>query len=252
MARIHIGTSGYSYAHWKRAFYEGVPRKKWLEHYASVFGTVELNAPFYRLPEPSTVERWRDTTPAQFVFAAKGSRFLTHNKKLLDPELSLQRYFAPMRHLAPKLAVVVWQMPAHFKKPDAARLDHFLGALPKHMKGVRHAIELRDEAWYTDEICDVLDEHGAAFCEHDWVAARPPRFTGGFRYLRFHGASARYAGLYGREALEPVARSLRAWKRRRKDAFVYFNNDLQAHALLNALELLELVGEARPDVELRV
>jgi uncharacterized protein YecE (DUF72 family) len=127
-------------------------------------------------------------------------------------------------------------------KPDHARLDRFLTGLPAG----RHAFEFRDAAWYTEETCGVLDRHGAAFCEHDKLDARPPRLTGGFRYVRFHGTAGKYAGRYGAAALRPFAQGCLASAARGTDVFVYFNNDVGGHAVRDALDLLALVGEERP------
>ena len=234
---IHLGTSGYAYDHWRHVFYpRGLPTRRWLEHYAGVFPTVELNATFYRLPTPSAVEGWREATPQGFRFAAKGSRYLTHMKRLLDPGPGIEKYFERISRLGRKLAVVLWQLPPQMNKADPRRLAAFLEKLPR--KGLRHAVEFRSAAWYTGEICDLLDEHGAAFCEHDLVDARPPRVTGGFRYLRFHGATGKYRGRYGKAGLRPFARSL---LERPEDAWVFFNNDLQGHALRDAMDLRELL-----------
>lgn len=242
MGRVFVGTSGYVYPHWRTVLYAGVPQKRWLARYAEVFGTVELNATFYRLPTASTVDRWRESVPAGFVFACKGSRYLTHVRKLADAGRGLQRFFDPVLRFGDRLGPVLWQLPPQLSRADPQRLDRFLAAMPP---GVRLAVEFRSAAWYVDEVCDVLDRHGAAFCEHDLVDARPPRLTGGFRYLRFHGQSARYAGRYGPRALAPVAGDLRRWTRRGRDAFAYFNNDLHGHALLDALDLSRLLGDER-------
>jgi uncharacterized protein YecE (DUF72 family) len=237
---IHVGTSGYVYAEWRRLFYpEGLPARQWLAHYARVFETVELNATFYRLPTASAVDGWREGTPAAFRFAAKGSRYLTHMKRLKDPGEGIERYFDVVSRLGRKLSVVLWQLPPQMKRADPDRLASFLKKLPH--RGLRHAVEFRSDAWYTDEVCRVLEAHGAAFCEHDLVAARPPRLTGGFRYLRFQGATGKYAGRYGKRALRPFAADLLRW---RGDAYVYFNNDRYGHAIQDALDLAELLGEA--------
>lgn len=236
---IHVGTSGWAYKHWRRLFYpEELPASRWFAHYASVFRTVELNATFYRLPTAAAVERWREQAPPGFLYAAKGSRYLTHMKRLTGAAEGLERYFERLDHLRPKLAVVLWQLPPQMDRADPDRLAGFLELLPDDL---RHAFEFRSAAWYTEEICDLLDAHGAAFCEHDLVALQPPRITGGFRYLRFHGTAGKYGGLYGRRALAPVARSLRSYE---GDAFAYFNNDLQGHAIVDALDLLDLLGDA--------
>jgi uncharacterized protein YecE (DUF72 family) len=241
MGRIHLGTSGYVYKHWKGRFYPtGLPASRWLPYYAQVFSTVELNATFYRLPTPEAVDGWRAQVPPGFLFAAKGSRFLTHMKRLTEVGLGLERFFGVVRRLGARLGPVLWQLPPQMKKPDAARLEHFLVHLPRDLQ---HVFEFRDAAWYHEEVLDVLERHGAAVCEHDLVPVPPPRVTGGFRYLRFHGAGARYAGLYGRAALRPVARDLKRWRDAGRVAWVYFNNDLHGHALLDAFDLSELLGE---------
>jgi uncharacterized protein YecE (DUF72 family) len=235
---IHLGTSGYVYAHWRGIFYpKGLPARQWLARYARVFSTVELNATFYRLPAPTTVDGWREGTPPGFVFATKGSRYLTHMKRLTDAGPGIDRYFELILRLRKKLSVVLWQLPPQMSRADPDRLARFLQALPRG--GLRHAVEFRSPAWYVDPVCDVLDAHGAAFCEHDLVAARPPRLTGGFRYLRFHGATGKYRGRYGKRELAPFARDL---LRRPGDAYVYFNNDTAGHAVRDVLDLSDLLG----------
>ncbi len=241
MARILVGTSGYLYRHWRGVLYpEGLGSGRWLPRYASLFPTLELNTTFYRLATAAAATRWRESTPPDFVFAAKGSRYITHMKKLTDPAPALERFFAPLAPLRPKLAVVLWQLPPRFDVSALPRLDAFLAALPR---GVRYAVEFREPSWYLPETCAVLDAHGAAFCEHDLVPLSPPRLTGGFRYLRFHGAGARYDGRYGPAALHPVADDLRRTRRRGMDAYVFFNNDIGGHAVHDALTLRTALGE---------
>lgn len=244
MARLLVGTSGFVYAHWKRIFYpEKLPARLWLQHFANVFPTTELNTTFYHLPKPESVDRWREESPPYFLFAVKGSRFITHMKRLLEPADPLQRYFEVVMRLGPKLGPVLWQLPPNMTKVDLPRLEHFLQNLPPE---VRHAIEFRAEAWYTDEVADLLDEYGAAFCEHDIVKRRIPRPTGGWRYIRFHGATGKYNGRYAKDGLRAHARDLLKWRASGRDAFVYFNNDLQGHALFDAMDLTELLGAELP------
>jgi uncharacterized protein YecE (DUF72 family) len=241
---IRVGTSGYQYRHWRNVLYpEGLSQRDWLPFYARFFDTVELNATFYRLPSEDAAARWRDIVPRGFAFAVKGSRYLTHMKRLLDAGDGIRRFYAPVSRLAEKLGPTLWQLPPQLR-PDPDRLDRFLARVPDG----RHAVEVRDPGWYSEETCAVLDRHGAAFCEHDHLTERPPRLTGGWRYLRFHGTTGRYSGRYGEEGLRPVAEDLLDWKRRRRDAYVYFNNDLGGHAVRDAATLLRLVGEDRPEI----
>jgi len=240
MGRVLVGTSGFVYRHWRGVLYpEELPQRLWLDHYAREFPTVELNTTFYRLPHADAVGRWRADTPPGFVFAAKGSRYLTHMKRLLDPGPGLGRYFEPVSLLRDKLAVVLWQLPPHWKA-NLERLDAFLTALSRRW---RHAVEFRDESWYEPAVCDVLDRRGAAFCEHDLVPLRPPRLTGGFRYIRFHGHAGKYQGRYGSRALAPFARELSRFARE-GDAFVYFNNDVGGQAVRDARDLIAMLPEA--------
>ncbi len=239
---IRVGTSGYLYRHWRGVLYpEGLPQRDWLPRYALDFDTVELNATFYRLPTPAAVTRWRALVPVAFTFAVKGSRFLTHMKRLHDAGPGLRRFFDPISRLREKLGPVLWQLPPQLG-PDLPRLDRFLSRLPPG----RHAVEFRDPAWYTEETCDLLDSHGAAFCEHDAVDGPPPRPTSGWRYLRFHGTTGRYAGRYGPAVLRQVAADLLAWSRTGGDAYAYFNNDTGGHAVHDARALRTLVDEVRP------
>lgn len=240
MGRFFIGTSGFVYPHWRNVFYPpGLPPRRWLDYYAQTFSTVELNATFYRLPSVATVRRWREASSAGFLFACKGSRFLTHMKRLKDPAGGLERFFALVGQLREKLGPVLWQLPPQMNAEDLPRLRQFLTYLPPL---TRYAFEFRSDAWYTEAVCDLLDRHHVAFCEHDLVRRRPPRHTGGFRYLRFHGAGARYAGRYGRRALRAVAKDLLSSGAGGGDAFVYFNNDVGGAAIRDALELMDLVG----------
>jgi uncharacterized protein YecE (DUF72 family) len=239
MSEVRIGTSGYVYAHWKGLLYPPLlPPGRWLSLYAQLFRTLELNTTFYRLPPPGASARWHDATPGDFVFAAKGSRFLTHMKRLLDVSGGPARFFERLAGLGAKLGVVLWQLPPKMR-PDHGRLDAFLERQPR---AVRHAVEFRDERWYSEDVCRVLDRHGAAFCEHDHLLRPPPRLTGGFRYVRFHGATAP-GGRYGRGGLRGAATELARWRDAGGDAYVYFNNDAGGHAITDAIALMRLLDQ---------
>lgn len=235
MGELHIGTSGYAYDHWRGVLYPSdLPRSRWLARYAQVFDAVELNNTFYRLPSERAVARWREAVPPGFRFACKGSRYLTHSKLLVDAEEGIARFVSAVERLDAQLGPVLWQLPPRLERPDERRLAGFLARLPRRL---RHAVEFRAPGWYCDAVCDVLDAFEVAFCEHDLVAARPPRTTGGFRYLRFHGASASsHSGAYGPARLHRVADELVDGEAR-GDRYVFFNNDLGGAAVRDALAL---------------
>lgn len=239
MSRIHLGTSGFSYADWRPLLYpEGLAQSGWLKRYAEVFTTVEVNATFYRLPTEKAARRWREQTPDGFLFSIKGSRYLSHLRRLKETGRGIERFFTPLEQLGPKLGPVLWQLPPQWKRPDPERLEAFIQHLPR---GERHVFEFRAEGWYDEEILELLDRYGAAVCEHDLLEHPPPRLTGDIRYLRFHGDD--YGGRYGRRALADVANDLAESDR---ETFVYFNNDREGAAVLDALELSELLDEVLP------
>lgn len=238
--QIRIGCSGWQYRHWRGNFYpDDLPQKRWLDHYAEVFDTVEINNSFYRLPEEATFANWAARVPAPFTFAVKASRFLTHMKKLRDPEEPVQRFFSRARALGPHLGPVLYQLPPGFKL-DRARLEHFLQVLPR---GLRHVVEFRDPTWYVDDVYALLGRHGAALCLHDMPgSATGPVSVGRFVYVRFHGAQGRYDGSYPDERLGRWAGWLSEQAAAGADVYAYFNNDMGGHAPRNALTLRRMLG----------
>jgi uncharacterized protein YecE (DUF72 family) len=218
-----------------------VPRTRWFEHYAATFDTVEINNTFYRLPEERTFAAWAARAPAAFLYAVKASRFLTHMKKLKDPEEPLDRLFSRMQPLTRHLGPVLYQLPPGWKL-DTGRLEHFLQVLPP---GVRHVIEFRDPSWYADGVAEMLERYGVARCLHDMQgSATGPDRVGPFVYLRFHGASGHYSGGYSVARLEDWADWLHGQRTAGVDVFVYFNNDVGGHAPRDAVTLRNLL-EAR-------
>jgi uncharacterized protein YecE (DUF72 family) len=238
-----IGCSGWQYRHWRGDFYPtDVPQREWLEYYARHFDTVEINNSFYRLPEEGVFSRWRGRVPARFLFAVKGSRFLTHMKKLKDPEEPVERLFSRAAELEKKLGPVLYQLPRQMPK-NLERLEHFLRVLPDP-KHIRHTIEFRHPSWYDDEVFSALRAHNVALCLHDMAGSVPPRvITANFVYVRFHGASGSYSGAYSREQLEEWAAWLSA---SRTSAFLYFNNDVGGHAPRDAKQLRGIIDEPAP------
>jgi uncharacterized protein YecE (DUF72 family) len=239
MAAIHIGTSGWHYKHWVGRFYpERTPASKMFALYCERFDTVELNNTFYSLPKPAGLERWRVSSPPNFCFAAKGSRFITHMKKLKDPETALAKYFDAVEKLEEKLGPLLFQLPPGWNF-DAARFEAFLNALPKHH---RYAFEFRNESWNNPIAYGLLRQHNAAYCIFDLAGYQSPlELTADMTYVRLHGPGGKYQGSYSDEALKRWARQIKSWTRALKSVYVYFDNDDSAYAAYNALRLKELL-----------
>jgi uncharacterized protein YecE (DUF72 family) len=239
LGRTHVGCSGWQYKHWRGDFYpSALPVSRWFEHYASVFDTVEINNSFYRLPEAATFAAWASRAPRGFVFAVKASRFLTHMKKLKDPEEPLDRFFTRARALGRHLGPVLYQLPPGWKC-DLARLEQFLQTLPT---GVRHVLEFREPTWYSLDVYALMERHGVAICLHDMPASATGRLRlGRFVYVRFHGASGRYDGSYPRGRLHDWAAWLAGQAAAGADVYAYFNNDVGGHAPRDAVTLRELL-----------
>ena len=232
---VRIGTSGWSYPHWRGSFYPaGLPQKRWFEYYASQFDTAEINASFYRLPSQGVAAAWREAAPDGFVFSWKASQYITHSKKLRDAAAPLERVYAPMIGMGAKLGPALFQLPPQLKL-NLPRLEAFLPLLPT---GRRHTIEFRDPSWYVDPVFEVLERHGVALCLSDHHHAPAPWLaTGDFVYVRGHGPGGTYSGSYGDKALAGWARHLEGWRRAGKDAYAYFDNDIGCAAPFDALRL---------------
>lgn len=238
-ARAWIGTSGFEYRHWADSFYAGVPRQRWLEAYATVFDTVELNATFYRLPKPEAFTSWAARVPDGFRFAVKASRYLTHVKRLHEPAEPIERMWTRARRLQDRFGPVLYQLPPRWR-PNLQRLETFLDALPKDHP---QAIEIRDPRWYVPELRRCLADHGVALCLHDMVgSATDAEAAGPFVYVRFHGAGSRYGGRYPGQRLAAWADRIASWTADGLEVWAYFNNDIGGHAPRDAARLREMVA----------
>lgn len=226
----------------------------WFDHYAQSFDTVEVNNTFYKLPEPETFATWRDRAPDGFLYGIKASRFLTHLKRLRDPEEPVIRLFEHARELRDHFGPILYQLPRHFHC-DLDRLDAFLALLP-HTLGeaggtpaahvLRHAIEFRHPSWYTDATYALLEKHGVTMCLHDMAgSAITDPFLGPFDYIRFHGPGGRYFGRYEIRRLETWAQRIVDQYNRGRHVFAYFNNDPEGMAVFNARELIALTDNLR-------
>ncbi|WP_234567797.1 DUF72 domain-containing protein [Rhodohalobacter sp. 614A] len=241
MAEIHIGTSGWNYDHWSGPFYpEELPKDKWLEHYQGQFETVEVNNTFYNLPNPETVENWKNTVPDHFKFSAKASRYITHMKKLKEPQESLDNMLNVFEAFGEKLGPVLFQLPPNWNFNEE-RLRNFTELLPDDVKTV---FEFRDESWINDATFNILREKNAAFCIYDLAGYQSPmEVTADFVYVRLHGPSDfKYQGKYNYDQLAWWTDRLHEWRYEDKDVYLYFDNDEQGFAPQNALELKDMVG----------
>jgi len=236
---IWIGTSGWVYPHWRGIFYpQALPQADWFAFYAQSFETVEINNSFYRLPSAAAFDAWREQAPSGFLYAVKASRFLTHLKKLKDPEEPLHRFFERASHLGKTLGPVLYQLPPNWRV-NLPRFEHFLAALPQ---GYTHVVEFRDQSWLIEDVFRLLERYGVAHCIHDMYPLRVPvRVTAPVAYVRFHGDPV-YSGDYQLAALEAWARHIGGWHSEKIDVFVYFNNDFGGYALQNALTLKRLLA----------
>ena len=239
MKAVHVGTSGWNYDHWSGTFYpEGLSREEWFDFYRSRFDTVEINNTFYNLPSPETVAQWKDAASEGFRYTIKASRYITHMKKLKDPEASTERFFERMEPLGEKVDIVLFQLPPRWKR-NAERLESFLRTLPEEW---RYAFEFRDESWFHEETYDLLRAHNAAFCLYELAGRRSPEVvTGDAVYIRLHGPEGAYQGSYSEEELHRWARKCDSWARDGLEVWVYFDNDDRGFAPANARTLEEVL-----------
>jgi uncharacterized protein YecE (DUF72 family) len=239
---VLVGTSGWQYADWRRAFYPAdLAQRSWLEHYAEQFAVVEVNNTFYRLPPRSTFEGWRARTPEDFEFAVKASRYLTHVRRLKEPGEPLARMLEHARGLGGKLGPVLVQLPPNLEA-EPERLAEALGRFPS---GQRVAVEPRHESWFVDDVYEILARHDAALCLTDRGRRRGPiERTADWVFLRFHQGTASPRPCYGERALEAwVHRLCEQWPAD-ADFYVFFNNDTHACAPRDASRFARLAARA--------
>ncbi len=236
MRPVWIGCSGWNYPHWRQTVYpKGLPARRWLEYYATLFDTVEVNNTFYRLPSRSAVANWVEQTPPGFLFTIKASRFLTHMKRLTDMGGGVERFYERLEPLvdSPKLGPVLWQLPERFHRNDE-RLASALRRLPPG----RHCFEFRHPSWFVPEVYALLREHGVALVigDHPERAFQTYELTTDWTFVRFHYGKRGRNGNYSERELEEWKQQLAAWCTR-IEVFAYFNNDWEGFAVRNALWL---------------
>lgn len=244
---IYTGTSGYSYPHWLNGvFYpEEWPKNKLLEYYCRKFNSVELNVTFYRLPNQKAFKNWYLRTPKEFRFSVKGSRFITHIKRLKDISKSVDIFFENASCLKEKLACVLWQFPASFKY-NLERLSEFISLLKKNKtaKGTRQALEFRDKSWFSGQVLSLLERNSITLCIADsqkWPS--PEKAVSDFIYLRFHGGKELYSSNYSQPELKAQAKKIGPLLKDKKALFAFFNNDASGFAVKNALDFRRILEE---------
>jgi len=250
MPKYRIGCSGFLYDSWKGSFYpEDLPHRKWLSFYMGKFSSIEINVTFYRLLKKEAFERWYKETPDDFTFCLKGSRFVTHVKKLKDVELPLSTFFNATAPLLEKLDVILWQLPPNLKL-NMKNLEDFIVNLKPYP--VRHVFEFRNKTWLTKKVFNLLSEANIALCMSDW----PPFLndlpvTADFVYIRRHGEGGSYSTNYTTEQLKNDAKKIKEYMKLGKDVYCYFNNDAFAYAPKNVLELKTILDNTLPKSLLR-
>lgn len=237
---IRIGTSGWSYAHWRRVFYpEDLPSSQWLRYYCRYFDTVEVNNTFYNLPAERALEKWHREAPSGFVFAVKANRFITHMKKLKDIDDPVSVFLERMNALKGRLGPILFQLPPGLNL-NLNKLRAFLAALPRRR---RYVVEFRNAGWLDDEVIHLLRKRRVAFCIHDLLDVPcPSHVTASFAYYRFHGHNVKYGGSYPKKVLKEYAEEMAAILASGKDVYAYFNNDAFGYALKDAVTLRKMVS----------
>ncbi|MEP7021444.1 MAG: DUF72 domain-containing protein [Pseudonocardiales bacterium] len=265
-----VGISGWTYPPWRGVFYpKGLPQRAELNYAASQLSSIEINGSFYSLQLPSSYRTWHDQTPDDFVFSVKGGRFITHLKKLREPQVSLANFFASgVLALRGKLGPFLWQLPPNFGfNPE--RLAEFFANLPRSTgeaawlarrhderlkdraltdtdadRPLRHAIEVRHDSFKTPAFTELLREHHIAVVVADTAGKWPliAEVTADFAYVRLHGDKELYVSGYSDEALDSWAANIRKWMSEDRDAYVYFDNDVKVHAPFDAVALAKRLG----------
>lgn len=243
MAKVYVGTSGFSYSHWEKGvFYpDDLPKSKQLEYYSEHFDTVELNSPFYRLPSPQAFSNWTKRVNRDFIFSVKVSRYITHLKRLKDCHEEWKTFLERSVNLKSKLGPFLFQLPASFKL-DLTLFKDFVELLLKYDdKKYLFAFEFRNESWFDEKIYRFLrDYENITICSAD--SSRWPlnlEITGRFAYIRMHGGQILYGSNYSDKELSIWAKRINKWLSKGLDVYCYFNNDFGGYAIKNAKELLE-------------
>ena len=241
--RVHIGTSGWSYKQWRGLYYpQKLATAKWLAFYAEDFEVTEINSSFYRLPTEDTVMNWTTQVPKDFLFCAKMSRFLTHMKKLNDPEDALDRFFEVFTHMKNMMGPVLVQLPPMLAF-NYDKAEYFYSLLKKKFREYSFVMEVRHETWMKEQsltlmskydIGLVISQSGSRFPYSEIITAKNI-------YVRFHGPEELYASRYTDKMLENFADKFYRWLREGHEIWAFFNNDVHCYAPEDAKRLMMLM-----------
>lgn len=239
--QIHVGTSGWSYDHWKGPFYpQDLPGTRMLEYYARHFKSVEVNNSFYRLPEKQTLRHWYECTPDDFRFTAKASRYITHMKKLREPQKTVPVFLQRISLLGDKLGPILFQLPPHWHC-NTERLGSFLDSLSDEF---HYTFEFRDSSWLNRQTFELLARHKVSFCIYELEGfVTPQEITASHIYVRLHGPGEAYQGSYTNKSLSAWARTLTDWAQRGNTVYCYFDNDQGGYAAINAGQLQDMLAQ---------
>jgi uncharacterized protein YecE (DUF72 family) len=243
-AKYYIGCSGWHYEHWRGLCYpKELPKLKWLSFYAQQFNTVELNNSFYRLPSEKAFNTWQESTPDNFAFAVKVSRFITHIKRLRNLDASVDNFLSRAALLKEKLGPLLYQLPPSMRRNDEV-LDNFLSTLPSEYQ---HVIEFRHQSWIDEKVFGILRRHNVGLCVFDMPGFSCPLVaTSGFAYIRFHGREGLYSSRYSDAELARWAQRIDRLGQNVRVSYIYFNNDAEAFAVENATMLRDLLQSLSP------
>ncbi len=239
LSQIFVGTSGWSFKHWKENFYpKGLKQADWLQYYSETFSTVEINTTFYRSPLVSTIENWQAHVPKDFQFSIKANRIITHFKRLKNCGERIEYLYKNIEKFKSKTGPILFQLPPTFTF-DKDRLTEFIQCLDKKHK---HVFEFRHESWFIPEVFDLLSKYRIALCITDLNGKlSPEEITTDFTYIRLHGPKSAYVGSYSTSQIKAWQKKIQKWSLNGTSIYCYFDNDDKGYAIKDAKSLKSLL-----------